>query len=226
MGPRPADRRPLAPVPTHPTQGAFRHVVLVGLMGSGKTTIGTLVAATLGIPFRDGDSLLEAATGQTAAQLRDALGADELHRAEARLLCEALAAGQPSVIAAAAAVVDDPACRRAVRASGVAVAWLRADPAVLGRRFEASAGGAGAHRPVYGAEAEAFLSAQARRRAARFAACRPLIVVDTARLDPAGAAERIVAALGVMPDDAGPGSPLAGSPRPGSPRPGGIGSRG
>jgi hypothetical protein len=81
------------------------------------------------------------------------------------------------------------------------VAWLRADPAVLGRRFEAGAGGAGAHRPAYGAEAESFLSAQGRRRAARFVACRPFVVVDTGRLDPEAAVERIVVALGTRNSD-------------------------
>jgi len=173
-----------------------RHVVLVGLMGSGKTTVGPVVARRLGLPFRDGDALLEAATGRTAAALRDAEGEAALHRAECEILPAALAADTPSVIAAAAAVVDDPASRAALRAPGVAVAWLRADSAVLGRRFEAASGGDGAHRPAYGDDPSTFLAAQARRRAPMFAACRPLVVVDTGQLDPAAAAERIVAALG------------------------------
>jgi len=173
----------------------FRHLVLVGLMGTGKSTVGSLVAARLGWPYRDGDAMLEAATGQTATVLRDAEGAETLHRAESRVLQEALGSDVPSVIGAAAAVVDDPACRAALRAPGVAVAWLRADPAVLGRRFAAAAGGEGAYRPAYGEDPTAFLAAQARHRAARFVACRPLVVVDTGRLTSAAAAERIVAAL-------------------------------
>jgi shikimate kinase len=174
----------------------LRHVVLVGLMGSGKTTVGAIVARRLGLPFRDGDALLRAVTGHTAAALRDREGSEALHRAEARVLREALASNAPAVIAAAAAVVDDPACRAALRAPGVAVAWLRADPAVLGCRFEAGSPGDGAHRPVYGEDPRAFLAAQARRRASCFAACRPLIVVDTGALDPDAAAGRIEAALG------------------------------
>ncbi len=164
----------------------FRHLVLVGLMGAGKTTIGARVAARLGLAFADGDRLLERSTDRTAAALRDEHGVAALHPAESRALCDALASDVPSVIAAAAAVVDDPTCRAALRSPGVAVAWLRADPAVLGRRFEAGAGGAAAHRPAYGAEAAGFLLAQGRRRAARFAACRPVVVVDTGRLDPDG----------------------------------------
>jgi shikimate kinase len=180
----------------------FRHLVLIGLMGAGKTTVGTRVAARLGLAFADGDRLLERSTGRTAAALRDAHGVEALHLAESQTLCDALASDVPSVIAAAAAVVDDPACRAALRSPGVAVAWLRADPAILGRRFEAGAGGAGAHRPAYGAEAEGFLSAQSRRRAARFAACRPFVVVDTERLDPEAAVERIVTALGTRNNEA------------------------
>jgi shikimate kinase len=173
-----------------------RHVVLVGLMGSGKTTVGTIVARRLGLPFRDNDALLVAATGTAAATLRDRDGAEALHHAEARVLRDALASSIPTVIAAAAAVVDDRACRAALRDPGVAVAWLRADPSILGRRFEADAGGTGAYRPAYGNDAGAFLAAQGHRRAARFAACRPVVVVDTGALGPDEAAERIVAAVG------------------------------
>jgi shikimate kinase len=173
-----------------------RHVVLVGLMGSGKTTVGAVLARRLGLPFSDGDALLEVATGHSAAALRDREGAAALHLAEARVLRDALASSAPAVIAAAAAVVDDPACRAALRAPGVAVAWLRADPAVLGRRFEAGVGGGGAHRPAYGEDPHAFLAAQARRRAARFAACRPLVVIDTGVLGPEEAAQRIEIAVG------------------------------
>lgn len=176
----------------------LRHLVLVGLMGTGKTTIGARLAARLGLAFVDGDRRLERATGRTAAELRDEHGVGALHLAESAALRDALASDLPSVVAAAAAVVDDPACRAALRSPGVAVAWLRADPAVLGQRFEAGAGGAGAHRPAYGAHAERFLAAQGRRRAARFAACRPFVVVDTGRLDPTAAVERIVVALAAL----------------------------
>ncbi len=176
---------------------ALRHVVLVGLMGSGKSTVGVALANRLGLPYRDNDTLLGAATGQTAAAPRDAAGEAELHHAEGVVLRDALAAETLSVIAAAAAVVDDPACRAALRAPGIAVAWLRADPAVLGRRFAAGvrAGGGSTYRPAYGAEAATFLAAQARRRAARFAACRPCVVVDTGSMDVEAAVQRIATAV-------------------------------
>jgi shikimate kinase len=203
--------------PTDQAAVKLRHVVLVGLMGTGKTTTGVLVAAALGMPFRDGDAMLEAALGRTAAALRDEEGVEALHRAEARFLREALAADRPSVIAASAAVVDNPACRAALRTPGVAVAWLRANPAVLGRRFSGdaaasvAAGLEGTHRPAYGEDPGAFLAAQARRRARRFAACRPRVIVDTGLLDPAAAAERIIAALGGASGGAGRGQRLQAS---------------
>ena len=180
--------RPVAPI---------RHVVLIGLMGTGKTTIGVLVARRLSLRLLDGDALLAAWVGVEAVTMRDTAGEDALHRAESRILLEALAGQDPSVIAPAASVVDDPACRAALRAPGIAVAWLRADPAVLGQRFAAglAPGGSGGYRPAYGEDPAAFLAAEARRRGVRFAACRPLVVVDTGRLDPGEAADRIVEAL-------------------------------
>ncbi len=170
-------------------------MVLVGLMGSGKSTVGALLATQLDLPFLDGDALLEATAGRTAADLLALAGEEALHRAECAILQETLARPEESVIAAAAAVVDDPACRAALRGPGVAVAWLRADAGTLGTRFRAGSSGAGAHRPAYGDDPEAFLATQARHRAARFAACRPIVAVDTGALDPRAAAARIVEAL-------------------------------
>ncbi len=172
-----------------------RHVVLVGLMGSGKSTVGARLATLLDLPFVDSDALLEATTGRTAANLLALAGGEALHRAECAILREALARPEESVIAAAAAVVDDPACRAALRGPGVTVAWLRADAGTLGARFRAGSGGAGAHRPAYGDDPEAFLAAQARRRATRFSACRPIVAANTGLLDPGASAARIVEAL-------------------------------
>jgi shikimate kinase len=182
----------------------IRHLVLIGLMGAGKTTVGALVARRLGLPLVDGDALLAAWQGVPATTVHDRAGVDALHHAEARVLLDALRGSAPAVIAPAASVVDDAACRAALRSPGVAVAWLRADPAVLGHRFAAgaAAGATGSHRPAYGGDPAAFLAAQARRRGRRFAACRPRVVVDTGRLGPEEAADRIVAALAAGGEDA------------------------
>jgi shikimate kinase len=92
--------------------GRPRHVVVVGLMGSGKTVVGRRLAASLGRPWRDSDREIEAATGLTVRQLRDRDGVDAMHALEARHLLEARAA-EPSVINAAASTIDVPGCRAA-----------------------------------------------------------------------------------------------------------------
>src|SRR5689334_14413518 len=68
-----------------------RHVVLMGLMGSGKSTVGRPLAARLDRPFVDNDDRLAARTGQTAREVAAAEGADALHAREAAVLVDALA---------------------------------------------------------------------------------------------------------------------------------------
>jgi shikimate kinase len=167
------------------------HVVVVGLMGSGKTVVGRRLAASLGWPCRDSDGEIEAATGLTVRQLRDRDGVDAMHALEARHLLDALAAPEPSVISAAASTVEVPACRAAMSDPGVAVVWLRATPETLARRFSAR----DRHRPEYGASPEAFLAEQAARRHPLFASLDP-IVIDVDRIRPAEVAARAVEALG------------------------------
>ncbi len=86
---------------------ADRHIVLLGLMGAGKTSVGRRVAERLGRPLIDGDERLEAASGGlTASQIADAEGIEKLHELEAEIALEALAETTPSVIAPAASVIE------------------------------------------------------------------------------------------------------------------------
>jgi shikimate kinase len=171
--------------------GRPRHVVVVGLMGSGKTVVGRRLAARLRRPWRDSDREIEAATGLTVRELRDRDGVDAMHALEARHLIDALAELPPSVISAAASTVDVPECRAAMTAPGVAVVWLRAEPATLAQRFSAR----DRHRPEFGDSPEVFLAEQAARRHPLFASLNP-IVVDVDRIRPGEAAERAMEALG------------------------------
>ena len=168
-----------------------RHVVIVGLMGSGKTAVGRRLAALLGWSWRDSDRDIEAATGLTVRGLRERDGVEAMHALEARHLLDALAEPGPSVISAAASTVEVRECRAAMTAPGVAVLWLRAKPDVLARRFASP----DQHRPEFGPSPEAFLADQAARRDPLFASLDP-IVVEVDEIDPGEAAARALEALG------------------------------
>jgi shikimate kinase len=118
------------------------HVVLVGLMGSGKTTVGNLVADRLGRELIDSDGRIETLTGRTVKEILAADGVEALRRHEADALFDALADGTPSVITAAAGVVLDAEHRRRLVAAGALVVWLDADP-----RSSALRALTGEHRP-------------------------------------------------------------------------------
>ncbi len=137
-----------------------RHIVIAGLMGAGKTSVGRRLAKRLDLPWRDSDVDIETATGQTVRQLRDREGVDAMHGRESRALLDALGSSEPTVISAAASVIDDPDCRGAMAASDVTVIWLHARPDVLADRFESSDD----HRPAYGDSPRAFLAEQAAER--------------------------------------------------------------
>ncbi|MEV4018990.1 shikimate kinase [Nonomuraea angiospora] len=117
-------------------------VVLVGLMGSGKSSAGRLIAQALGLPFSDSDPFLQQRYGGTAAQIAEREGADALHRYEADHVLHQLA-GEPEVIAAAASTVEFPEVRAAL--AKAFVVWVDASDEVLAQRMKSSS-----HRPDYG----------------------------------------------------------------------------
>ncbi len=113
---------------------ARRHLVLVGLMGAGKTTVGALCAATLDRPFVDTDDLVEARTGRSVAALF-AEGEASFRAAERDAVADVCASSTPLVIACGGGAVLDPASRTCLRATGFVV-WLRAAPSVLAGRVQ------------------------------------------------------------------------------------------
>lgn len=166
-----------------------RHLVLVGLMGTGKTTTGRILAARLGWPMRDSDAQIEALTGRSVRELRDELGTDPMHDLEAQALLRALDGEGPDVVGAAASVVDREDCLAALRGDGVAVAWLTVSPATEAKRFTS-----GSHRPWYGDDPSAFLARQARERDAAFRSLDP-VIVPTDDLEPDAVADAVRAGL-------------------------------
>ncbi|MCB1030040.1 MAG: hypothetical protein KDA95_01795 [Acidimicrobiales bacterium] len=119
------------------------HVVLVGLMGSGKTTVGRKVAALLGSRFVDGDEELEQRFGRTVASWFEELGELEFREAEADVLDDLLESGSPVVIGAGGGVVVTGRNRLRLQRDDVAVAYLHGDPNFLGSRAKPKP-----HRPL------------------------------------------------------------------------------
>jgi shikimate kinase len=161
-----------------------RHVVVSGLMGSGKTTVGRRLARALGWPYRDSDADLEAATGVTARELAARDGIEALHQLELRHLLDALAADTPSVISAAASTIDEPDGRAALADPSIAVIFLRIDPAVAAARVTK-----GHHRPSPEA-----LAVQAERRGPWFRQVATF-EFDTAATRPAAIVRAVVERL-------------------------------
>ena len=170
--------------------GTPHHVVVVGLMGAGKSEVGRRLATRLGRPWRDSDRDIEARTGLTVRELGARDGVDAMHELETKHLLDALADPEPSVISAAASTVEVPEGREALKAPDVGVVWLRASPEILARRFAS----ADKHRPEFGDSPLAFLTEQAARRDPLFASLDPVVVnVDAIR--PGEAARRAFEAL-------------------------------
>jgi shikimate kinase len=112
--------------------GPDRHIAIVGPMGSGKTTVGTLLAAELDRPFLDSDEQILNRTGRTGRDIAERDGVTALHELEREVFFEAMAQAEPVVVAAAASVIEDEMVRDALR--GVLCVFLDAEPAILAER--------------------------------------------------------------------------------------------
>ena len=164
------------------------HIALVGLMGTGKSTVGELVAAALLLPLVDGDAVLEERTGgRDAATIADEEGIEALHQVEATIALEVLACDHAVVFGPAASVIEEDRCRDALAGRAFTV-WLTGDPEVIARRAAD-----GEHRPFAG-DPLAEVRAQAERRDDLFASVADLVIDVSVRDAPAVAA-RIVDAL-------------------------------
>ena len=111
---------------------AGRSIVLVGLMGAGKTSIGRRLAARLGLPFHDADAEIELAAGCTIPEIFARYGEKEFRDGERRVI-RRLLSGDPVVLATGGGAFMDPETRAIVRGEAVSV-WLRCSLPVLVRR--------------------------------------------------------------------------------------------
>ena len=128
------------------------HIVLVGMMGAGKSTVGQLLAERLGRRLVDSDDLVEARAGRTIREIFEGDGEPAFRTLETAALADALAAGDPLVVAAGGGVPLAEANRGALRRSGARVVWLRGEPRLLAER--AALGG---QRPLLDEDPEAAI---------------------------------------------------------------------
>lgn len=109
-----------------------RPVVLVGLMGVGKSTVGRRLARRLGVPFVDSDAEIEGAAGYTAAEIFERFGEKDFRDGERRLVAR-LVEDQVRVIATGGGAFVDPRTRQLLNERAITV-WLDAPVDVLAER--------------------------------------------------------------------------------------------
>ena len=111
-----------------------RSVVLVGMMGAGKSSVGRRVALRLGIPFVDADTEIEKAAGMAITDIFAIRGEAEFRAGEARVILRLLEGG-PQVLATGGGAFINPDTRAAIAAKGISI-WLKAEPDVLMKRIK------------------------------------------------------------------------------------------
>jgi shikimate kinase len=136
-----------------------QHVVLVGLMGTGKSTVGRVLAQRLHRPLVDTDAAVEARAGRSVRQIFTEEGEPAFRKLETEVLVEALESASPTVIAAAGGVVLAQENRDALKRACAKVVWLSAAPSLPVARVR-SAG----HRPLLDADPEGVLQAMSVER--------------------------------------------------------------
>ncbi|MGD0090558.1 MAG: shikimate kinase [Planctomycetota bacterium] len=170
------------------------NLVLVGMRGSGKTTVGRLLAAKLGWPFLDTDVLIQERQGTTISAIFARGGETLFRKLEAEMVQEC-AAGDKTVIACGGGAILDPRNVQALRANGLVVN-LTADAEELWRRVSGDAATAQT-RPTLLAGAKSGLDELkelARARATAYAQARHVAVPVGGRT-PEEVAEAVVALL-------------------------------
>jgi shikimate kinase len=111
-----------------------RSIVLVGMMGAGKSSIGRRVATRLAVPFVDADAEIELAADMTIAEIFAVHGEPYFRAGEARVIARLLERG-PQVLATGGGAFMNPQTRAALKEKAVSV-WLKADLDVLTRRLK------------------------------------------------------------------------------------------
>jgi shikimate kinase len=162
-----------------------RRVVLVGMMGSGKTTIGRLLAERTGWPFHDNDELLQRHFGLTPHQLVARRGESRMRAAEAEALALGLNEPAPCIVGAPAGTITDERLRE--RLADEMVVWLRARPETLAARAVGAA-----HRPWLAGDPLAWMRQTATARGPLYGSVADL-TVDVDEISPEQVTDEILA---------------------------------
>ena len=165
-----------------------RAIVLVGVMGAGKTKIGRRLAARLNLPFFDSDEEIEAAAGETIEEIFANRGEAMFRDGERRVIARLLQ-GPVHVLATGGGAFMDPATRRVIAARGVSV-WLRAELDVLFARVSRRS-----NRPLLKSpDPRAVLAELIDRRYPIYAEAD--VTIDSGEGPPDATVSRAIAALG------------------------------
>jgi shikimate kinase len=159
-------------------------VILIGMMGSGKSTIGRLLAEVTGWPYVDNDELVQRAHGATPRELLSERGEGAMRSAESSALALGLEVPEPAIIGAAAGTILDMRDRDRMRDSGIVV-WLTAASSVLAERAAGSE-----HRPWLEGDAESWMRESAAERDPLYASVAD-ITIDTTTNSPEAAASEL-----------------------------------
>ncbi|MCK8784089.1 3-dehydroquinate synthase [Roseomonas sp. NAR14] len=186
-----APRPPAAPANPWPAPWPTpwpRSVVVVGMPGAGKTSIGRRLANRLGLPFHDADVEIEAAAGLTVSEIFARYGEAHFRDGERRVIARLLSQG-PIVLATGGGAYADPRTRQAVRESGAVSLWLRCPLPTLLRRVAGRD-----HRPMFvDADPVEVLTRLMERRHPHYAEAD--IVIACADESPETTTRRVLAAL-------------------------------
>lgn len=172
---------------------ATRTIVLVGLMGTGKSTIAKLVAAKLAVPCLDTDRLVEARAGETVREIFERHGEDRFRVLESEVLSECLAHDGGLVVAAAGGAVVRENNRLMLREASMngraTVVWLHAPVEVLVARTRK-----GTHRPLLDSDPSGTLSRLAEERAPLYGSVAD-VVIDVSDRDADAVADLLLSAI-------------------------------
>lgn len=166
---------------------ARRHIILVGLPGSGKSTVGPLVAKALGAPFADLDSAIAARTGKAIAEIFAQSGEAHFRRLEREEMERALA-GPPAVIAPGGGWAAQPGNLDAASAKALTI-YLRIDPAQAALRASAPAM-ADARPLLQGRDPHHAMEDLLQAREASYARCD--VTVDAGTSTPQEVAQKVI----------------------------------